>query len=57
MSSFQEVGFHHGNEKMYCFPTSLTNHGLFQVRHKEELDQIRSAGHDALAVIVEEYKV
>ena len=28
-----------------------------QARHKQEVEQIRSAGHDALAVIVEEYKV
>ena len=28
-----------------------------QVRHKEEVEQIRSAGHSALAVIVEEHKV
>ena len=25
-------------------------------RHKNEIDQIRQAGHDALAIIVEEYK-
>ena len=28
-----------------------------QVRHKEEIEQIRLAGHDALAMIVEQYKV
>ena len=26
-------------------------------RHKTELEQIRQAGHDSLAIIVEEYKV
>ena len=28
-----------------------------QDKHKEELEGLRSAGHDALAVVVEEYKV
>ena len=32
-------------------------HHLLQARHKEEIEQIRSAGHDSLAMIVEEYKV
>jgi len=30
---------------------------LLQVRHKDEVTQIRAAGHDTLAIIVEEYKV
>ena len=34
------------------FPPSLP-----QARHKEEVEQIRSGGHDALAMIIEEYKV
>lgn len=28
-----------------------------QAKHSKQLDEIRQAGHDALAVIVEEYKV
>ena len=28
-----------------------------QEQHKKEIEEIRKAGHDALAVIVEEYKV
>ena len=28
-----------------------------QARHASEMEEIRKAGHDALAVIVEEYKV
>ena len=28
-----------------------------QDQHKKEIEEIRKAGHDALAVIVEEYKV
>ena len=28
-----------------------------QAKHAAELEEIRKAGHDALAVIVEEYKV
>ena len=30
---------------------------MSQKNHAEQLEQIRSAGHEALAVIVEEYKV
>ena len=30
---------------------------LLQARHREEIEQIRKAGHDSLAMIVEQYKV
>ena len=30
---------------------------MFQSQHKEELESLRRAGHDTLAVVVEEYKV
>lgn len=36
------------------------NHSLgliMQEQHQEQITEIRKAGHDALAVIVEEYKV
>lgn len=41
---------------MYC----MSLHSvcvLLQLRHKDEIEQIRKAGHDSLAVIVEQYKV
>ena len=28
-----------------------------QARHRDEIEQIRKAGHDSLAMIVEQYKV
>ncbi len=28
-----------------------------QGRHRDELEQVRSAGHSSLAIIVEQYKV
>lgn len=36
-------------------------HGLlfffFQEKHKQELEDMRKAGHEALSIIVDEYKV
>ena len=39
--------------KLYMYCTLY----VLQVRHKDEVSQIRVAGHDTLAIIVEEYKV
>lgn len=30
---------------------------VLQIRQKDEIEQIRKAGHDSLAMIVEQYKV
>ena len=29
----------------------------FQTKHEAEIEELRKAGHDAVAIIVEEYKV
>lgn len=30
---------------------------VFQERHSRELEEVKKAGHDALGVVVEQYKV
>ena len=51
---------------MYCinipFGNTYTVHVctiiivILQARHRDEIEQIRKAGHDSLAMIVEQYK-
>ena len=47
----------HVREWCECMSSDLEHYLAPQARHKEEVEQIRSGGHDALALIVEEYKV
>lgn len=42
------------------FVNKRTYHGLLfflQEKHKQELEDMRKAGHEALSIIVDEYKV
>ncbi len=43
---------------IYILKTPPINYVLHnQGRHRDELEQVRSAGHSSLAIIVEQYKV